>query len=887
MNDYSGRTLGKYQLIERLGRGGMADVYKAYQPGLDRFVAVKTMHGHLAEEAEFIERFKREAQSVAALRHAHIIQVIDFDIQDGAYYMVMEYIKSDTLKAYIQRKGIVPADEALRLTIQLASALDYAHENGMIHRDIKPANIMFQDNGFKNVVLTDFGIARILDASNLTMSGMTVGTPAYMSPEAGRGAKVDERADIYSLGIVLYEMLSGHVPYDADTPFAVIMKHINDPLPPLNQFNVDLPDSVEKLLLKALAKDPDDRFQTAAEFETALRKALENLAHEQATAVKAASPASLENTLVDSSGTVRAPDAQPTLAQAKSPSRLPIFAVVGVIIVAIIVVALLARPGQPEVAALPTEIAAETPSASGAESSSALTGTAEATAEVTAENTWAEIDALVLAAQAAESEENFAAAADAYSQLIELNDENEEYYVGRGWANYNQQNWELAQADFEKATDIDPNNADAYIGLGNTLSDTDDHEGAIRAFSRAAALEPRNPEPTRGLGWAYREVNDYERSIEAFSSAIEKTTDREALIDLYDGRGDSYMDLSNSDDAIKDYDAAIELDPENPVLIASRGWAYYVGGQYESAIENFTQAIDLKTEDVRVYLQRAMAYRALAQPEPAIADLNLAIETDPNFLDAFIQRAELHYDLSDYQNALTDISRAIELNPGNATLYGQRGWVYLSLEETDRAITSFTRAVELAPDDISVYIERASAYRTVGQPEKALVDYEKALEIDPTDSYIFERRGWTYLELDEPRDAREDFTSAIELNAEEATFFFGRGRAAARLGDTEDAIEDFTQSIALSPNYADVFFERGLAYAQLENYVPAISDLQDALALDSYRPDILADLGFIYDDADRPEEALATFQKYVEMMGDSADPEVVERIEELEEDIDS
>src|SRR5258708_29830483 len=273
--DLTGTTLGKHHIKERLGRGGMADVFRSEQTGMDRIVAIKIMHGHLATDESFITRFKREAHTVGNLRHPNIVQVIDFDIQDDEYYMVMEFIQGDTLKTLLQSRGALPVTEALDITIKLADALAYAHAEGMIHRDIKPANILFSKNN--TPILTDFGIARIMDASGLTMSGAFVGTPSYVSPEAGRGEQVDERADIYSLGIVLYEMLTGTVPYDADTPYAVIMKHINDPLPMPRQFGASLPAFVEKVVLKALAKNREDRYQVPAEFRSAIDKALKQL----------------------------------------------------------------------------------------------------------------------------------------------------------------------------------------------------------------------------------------------------------------------------------------------------------------------------------------------------------------------------------------------------------------------------------------------------------------------------------------------------------------------------------------------------------------------------------------------------------------------------------
>jgi hypothetical protein len=276
MSELVGRTLGKYRIVQRLGRGGMADVYKAYQPGLDRYVAMKVMHAHLVEEEGFLGRFEREATAVAKLRHPNIVQVFDFDHEDGVYYMVMEFIEGPTLKAELKERSVsnrfFSLQEIGRIMMNLCSAVDYAHSRGMVHRDIKPANVMFTADG--QVVLTDFGIAKIVGATRYTVTGALSGTPSYMSPEQGQGQRGDERSDIYSMGVILYEMATGRVPFDADTPFAIIMKHINDPLPMPRSVNPNVPEAVEKVILKALSKNPDDRYQTATDLAKALQSAI-------------------------------------------------------------------------------------------------------------------------------------------------------------------------------------------------------------------------------------------------------------------------------------------------------------------------------------------------------------------------------------------------------------------------------------------------------------------------------------------------------------------------------------------------------------------------------------------------------------------------------------
>ncbi|MBN1580983.1 MAG: AAA-like domain-containing protein [Anaerolineae bacterium] len=272
------KTLGKYKIISQLGMGGMARVFKAYQPGLDRHVAIKVIHSHLSSTGNFIERFEREAATIARLRHPGIVQVYDFDSQGGLYYMVMELIEGPSLKTRLEehyaRQQTFSLSETLHILTTLGGAIDAAHAQGIVHRDLKPANIMFTAEG--QAVLTDFGIARIFGKTSFTSTGTIAGTPKYMSPEQVQGERGDERSDIYSLGVTLYEMLTGCVPFDADNTFGIMMKHVTEQVPPPTLCNPDIPQAVEQVILKALSKSPDDRYQTAGDlvnaFENAIKK---------------------------------------------------------------------------------------------------------------------------------------------------------------------------------------------------------------------------------------------------------------------------------------------------------------------------------------------------------------------------------------------------------------------------------------------------------------------------------------------------------------------------------------------------------------------------------------------------------------------------------------
>lgn len=274
MPDLVGSTIGQYKIVEKLGRGGMSTVYKGCQVALDRYVAIKVLDPTVSSDELFLTRFQREAQAVALLRHPHIVQIYDFGNVDDMYYMVMEYVDGQSLrerlKAVAAKGEYMPIQEVLGIVWSIASALDYAYQRGIIHRDIKPGNILLSSDG--QAVLGDFGIAQIMKSSRLTLSGL-VGTPNYMSPEQGQGLEIDQRTDVYSLGIVTYEMLTNQIPFSSDTPFAVVMAHVTRPLPSLKQIRPSLPSAVEDVLIKATAKDREQRYHRALEFAESLEAA--------------------------------------------------------------------------------------------------------------------------------------------------------------------------------------------------------------------------------------------------------------------------------------------------------------------------------------------------------------------------------------------------------------------------------------------------------------------------------------------------------------------------------------------------------------------------------------------------------------------------------------
>ena len=274
--DLDGAIIGQYHIIEQIGRGGMATVYKAYQPNLDRYVAVKVLAPDPAETKGFIARFEREARAVAKLRHRNILTVFDYGRQGDMFYLVMEYVSGGTL---MERLGW-PQDLAYAVSIvsQVGDALAHAHRQGMVHRDVKPGNILMAEEDWP--LLSDFGLVKMVeDGLQLTATGASVGTPQYVSPEQAQGLAVDQRSDIYSLGAVLYEAVTGRPPFGIASPMAVILRQINEPITPPHTLRSDLPEQMEHVILRALAKSPADRYQRMEEFLGDLQEAYPLPAH--------------------------------------------------------------------------------------------------------------------------------------------------------------------------------------------------------------------------------------------------------------------------------------------------------------------------------------------------------------------------------------------------------------------------------------------------------------------------------------------------------------------------------------------------------------------------------------------------------------------------------
>ncbi|MBL8147482.1 MAG: serine/threonine protein kinase [Anaerolineae bacterium] len=356
-SNLSGRTLGQFEIMDEIGRGGMATVYRARQRSINRIVAIKVLPPALMHDPTFYERFTREVDVISHLEHPHILPIYDYGEAEGIPFIAMRYLAGGSM-AQVMRRGLPPFDWLVKPLDQIGQALDYAHQQGVVHRDLKPGNILLDERD--NAYLTDFGIARVLNSS-LTGSAI-IGTPAYMSPEQANALPLDARSDIYSFGIVLYELLTGREPYEAETPVALLLKHLNEPIPLLRERRPETPEAIEWVVQRATAKNPADRYASAGEMAAAYAAAVRGDSWNTpsaATPVAGARPRIESSSVLDEdSATITppavktrrapAPEAPEMMPVSGRRSRVPlILAAIALILAAVVVAGLLVSTSGP------------------------------------------------------------------------------------------------------------------------------------------------------------------------------------------------------------------------------------------------------------------------------------------------------------------------------------------------------------------------------------------------------------------------------------------------------------------------------------------------------------------------------------------------------------
>jgi serine/threonine-protein kinase len=676
-----GLELGPYKLTRLLGQGGMGSVYEAYQANMKRKVAVKLLPAALAKQSGYAERFQREVELAASLEHIHILPIYDYGTHQGQNYIVMRLLSGGSLQERLSEFGRPSAADTLRLLEQVASALDYAHQRGIIHRDLKASNIMFDNQG--NAYLVDFGIAKAIGqmGAGLTGTGQVIGTPAYMAPEQWQGGAIDGRTDVYALGVMTYQLLIGELPFMSDTPHVMMFKHLQEVATPPSKVQASLNPALDGVIARVLAKNPDDRYNTAGDFVAALRASLGTLPSSEQTLTQfTQAPLTLNtmpdsDTLIDSNPAmtpaptpapgVAAPAPAPLLApspaaQKSGPGRWLAALLFLILLGGGAAAAFWLMQGEEERVLSPEEAAQAT-----------LQAESRATLALQASQTY---DAEVQALRDSLLTQTQVALLLTFSPTPTATDTPTHTPTPTA-------------TDTPSPTATDTPTPTATDTPSPTATDTPSPT-ATETPSPTATETPsptatETPKPLEGEGLSEEaqdlidegdeafDEGDYEAAGEAYLAAIELGAEDSGV---YNALGLSYYYRQMDEEATAAYSRAIELDDQNADAYNNLGLIFYYAGDYAAALENYNQALAIRDSAI-TYNNRGLIAYDEGDYEAAIEDFLLSLELNPDYVIAYANLGLSYFNLEDYKAALGAFDEALEREPENRLSLFYRGLV--------------------------------------------------------------------------------------------------------------------------------------------------------------------------------------------------------------------
>lgn len=775
LQNLTGRTLGKYELRAMLNRGGMGAVYKGFQSDLGREVAVKVLPPALASEANYLERFNREAKTAASLEHPHIVPVYDFGVDHDISYVVMRLLTGGSLTDRLVKLPPLGLEEINSLLRQLCDALDYAHSRGVVHRDIKPSNVMFDQR--KSAYLVDFGIAKLVQSTTqLTSDNTFVGTPAYMAPEQWKNEKdrISQATDQYALAAMIYQLLSGTPPFEGDTPYSMMHGHLTQPPTPLFIRREGIPQAISAVVERGLAKLPEERFPSCGDFASAFNAAVNGTPAPAVSAPASALPAAATPADVNQrttpansptptakqasasatalggqgAGATRSPQqTTPVVVEQPKRSSLPLVlgGAVAAIVLIVVVIALMSGANQEQAQQTQT-----------AEAQIALALSANLTSTQVA--SVATDDAATLIALPTETPTVDPATLDTDDDG--LNDAQE-----------------LRTGTDPSVTDTDDDGLadgeEVSVLRTNPLVIDSDGDGTPDGEDP----DPLNPPTDVPTATPTDEPTDEPTATPTDEPTPEPTPDVVALANTPAANDTAFV----SQTAASSYETAIRL---------------MGNGNWEQAREELTRAIeDGEYNDnvtAELYFQRAMASWSLDDPESALEDLSIAASRDPSRLDIWNARGQVNYQLENYTDAINDMANALAGNPDDGVAHLITARSYLSLGNLEAAVESYTLAHDSGDGNVD-------------------------------NAWTHAERGYTYEQLGDFASAESDFTAAIDEGLEDASVYASRAEARIILNDglTEGAVEDLLTASSLDGENPYYFRRLGEIYDDAGDSVTA------------------------------------------------------------------
>ena len=840
-----GTTLGRFEILKELGRGGMAVVYQARQTDLDRIIALKVLPPALTHDASYVARFRQEAKSAAHLEHPHIMPIYEVGEAGGFHYIAMKFIAGKTLKDVVQAEGSLSVQRAATYLAQVGDALDYAHKQKVIHRDIKPSNMMVTAEDW--VFLTDFGLARGTDGSSggLTMAGTVMGTPEYMSPEQAQGLpNVGPPTDIYALGVVLYELLTGTFPFKADTPMGMLAARLlQTPIPP-RDVRGDLPSSVEDVVMRALARKPESRFPTAAAMVTALRTAAGIGTVEpnrpmtpftgvpalgatiagpppsgvrgptpsgNAPYVRPQNPPSVNAPISGGTSFPKVPGS-PSGALTGGPTAPPrpgagnmagIFIAVGVVLVGLLGLFIgFNFIGKP----VPTTVP---PTVGVSPQLQTLLDQAE---------------------QALKTDNGLATAISTYRQALALAPGDSLVLTKLALTTNATGDWPVAEDYANQLLNVATRTprqlalghtllADAVASQGDLTSAMDEIAKALAADNTLALAHAIQSNLLSIRANASGSTAEMESARTSIDHAVDSISDEEPLVQALtrNAIGVTFAqeyDLSSDAESLRQsneqYQQALVLVPSAGLFQANLAYNQSKQKNYVRARELFTKALALGYKSGQAAI--GWTYYNEGKTTEAEQAFEQAVTLEPDAPDGYFGKARLRYDTQDYDGAIGLFGQAIEHNARNPYYHGWLGEAYFwkgvnssgtaGKDAFEQALTAYNAALVLDDRYTFAVSGLAWTYQRLEQFAESVAKFEEAIALDPHNAANYDGKGWSLFNQGKYPEAEAAFREAITRDDTEASYHFHLGRALEEQGRKPEARTEYQRALKLDASYS-------------------------------------------------------------------------------------
>ena len=739
----------RYTIDEFIVLGSFGAVYRATDEKLGRIVAVKILKPDLKEDVaeEARELFRREAQAAGALNHPHIVAVTDVGEDFGIAYLVMEWLEGRTLEQELRQFRQISLNDTRIILEQITGALTLAHEQNIVHRDIKPSNIHLGKADEIFVKVLDFGIAKVTTSTANAVASRIAGTFAYMPPEQIEGKIIDARTDVYALGILLFQMLSGKLPFEKKSEDFLIRQQLTAKPPRLTEFNPEISSAVSDVIERALAKNPDQRQQSVIELCETFVEAVES-----------------DNPAED----------------------------------------LFEEVSASEEIVLP---------------------------EVENGN-------------------------NQQQEIVEIVEE----------SSRKAESFDKPKPDFE----LQLSNAPANFQIADWNNKSDVFPTSDVKIANSAHFDSQSAS-------IWNSINKYKIPIfgglfvllilVGWFAVSSYSNYKSGELAEHLQKGADYLEQKNYDEALNEFDRAVDANSDSAEAYKGRGDAYHFAGENEKAIADYTEAISLGLNSAEIYRRRGFDQKSVLNFDKAIADYGEAIKLDTNDGESYAGRCQTYLDNRQFDLALTDCNKALELNPEDANAYVSRGNIYLSKNENDLAIADFNESLSLQKENADAYLGRGNAFYNKENYGKALDDFSETIRLDSQNPSAYGLRGLIYQKTNRDDKAIADFTEAIRINPEFSLLYASRGKSFLNQKKYDEAIADYTKAVVFnnSGNAADFHFERGIAYFKNDELEKAVSDFTEVINLDSKSYGAYQNRGAAYTKQGKKDLAEADFKKEREL----------------------